>query len=46
MTDWDELLQQVGEQTGLRLFRDNVRQVGGGSIHRAYRLGEIPAQFS
>ncbi len=46
MTDWDELLQQVGEQTGLRLFRDNVRQVGGGSIHRAYRLeGDSGAVF-
>lgn len=38
MTDWSELLTQVGEQTNLRLFQDNVRQVGGGSIHHAYRL--------
>ena len=46
MTDWGELLRQVGEQTGLRLSRDNVRQIGGGSIHHAYRLqGDSGAVF-
>lgn len=38
MTDWGELLAQLGEQTGLRILQGNVRQLGGGSIHHAYRL--------
>lgn len=46
MTDWGELLEQVGKQTGLRLFKDNIRQVGGGSIHHAFRLeGESGPAF-
>lgn len=46
MINWSELLRSVGEQTGLALSTDNMRQIGGGSIHHAYRLqGESGAVF-